>query len=131
MRDGASGRIRGEHGPRYGIGAIIPVMSDHFADGGVTRKEAEVLDAVGERLTNAEIAARMYVSERTVESHVSSLLRKLGAANRRELARVATTRARSPTRSARRLPASLELAIQSRPLTGRSAELESLRDRVA
>ena len=51
----------------------------------VTRREAEVLDALTERLTNAEIAARLYLSERTVESHVSSLLRKLGAGNRVEL----------------------------------------------
>ncbi len=52
---------------------------------GVTRREVEVLEALGERLTNAEIASRLFVSERTVESHVSSLLRKLGAADRREL----------------------------------------------
>ena len=55
----------------------------------MTRREGEVLDALGDRLSNAEIAARLYVSERTVESHVSSLLRKLGAGNRRELARMA------------------------------------------
>ena len=102
-------------------------MSDHLADCGVTRKEAEVLDAIGEHLTNAEIAVRMYVSERTVESHVSSLLRKLGATNRRQLARVAT-RVSSQTRSGPRLPASVELAIQSRPLTGRAAELDRLRE---
>src|SRR5262245_21177599 len=46
------------------------------ADRGVTRKEGEVLDLIGEHLTNAEIASRLYVSERTVESHVSSLLRE-------------------------------------------------------
>jgi class 3 adenylate cyclase/tetratricopeptide (TPR) repeat protein len=59
-----------------------------WAERGVTRREAEVLAAVGERLTNAEIAARLYVSERTVESHVSSLLRKLQAADRHELAQM-------------------------------------------
>jgi FixJ family two-component response regulator len=38
----------------------------------ITGRQAEVLGAVGERLTNAEIATRLGVSERTVESHVSA-----------------------------------------------------------
>jgi len=54
----------------------------------LTAREAEVLALVRQRLTNAEIAERLFVSVRTVESHVSSLLRKLGAANRRALAAV-------------------------------------------
>ena len=45
----------------------------------VSAREAEVLAAIEERLTNAEIAVRLFISGRTVESHVSSLLRKLGA----------------------------------------------------
>ncbi len=61
-------------------------------DPAITRREAEVLRAIRQRLSNAEIAERLYVSERTVESHVSSLLRKLGAANRRELARIGEAR---------------------------------------
>ena len=70
-------------------GAIMVLMADPLTASGVTRKEAEVLAGLGEQLTNAEIAARMYVSERTVETHVSSLLRKLHASNRRELGRLA------------------------------------------
>ena len=57
----------------------------------VTAREAEVLAAVAEHLTNAEIAARLYLSVRTVESHVSSLLRKLQVADRRALAGLAAT----------------------------------------
>ena len=55
----------------------------------MSAREAEVLAAVSEHLTNAEIAARLFISVRTVESHVSSLLRKLQVADRRELAQAA------------------------------------------
>jgi predicted ATPase/DNA-binding CsgD family transcriptional regulator len=48
-------------------------------------REAEVLAGVGDQLTNAQIAHRLQVSVRTVESHVSSLLRKYGVANRTAL----------------------------------------------
>src|SRR5260370_25628808 len=50
---------------------------------GVSAREAEVLAALGERLTNAEIGDRLFISIRTVESHVSSLLRKLQVDDRR------------------------------------------------
>ena len=57
----------------------------------VSEREAEVLAAVGEHLSNAQIASRLTLSVRTVETHVSSLLRKLGVADRRELAALAPT----------------------------------------
>jgi predicted ATPase/DNA-binding CsgD family transcriptional regulator len=57
----------------------------------ISPRERDVLSALGERLTNAEIAERHVVSVRTVESHVSSLLRKLDAKDRRELAELAPT----------------------------------------
>ena len=53
----------------------------------VSERESEVLAAVAAHLTNAEISQRLHISVRTVESHVSSLLRKLGVADRRALAR--------------------------------------------
>jgi predicted ATPase/DNA-binding CsgD family transcriptional regulator len=52
----------------------------------ISSREAEVLDLVGAHMTNGEIAARLYISVRTVESHVSSLLRKVEVADRRALA---------------------------------------------
>ncbi|HEY7489446.1 MAG TPA: LuxR C-terminal-related transcriptional regulator [Streptosporangiaceae bacterium] len=55
----------------------------------MSEREAEVLTALGARLTNAQIAGRLHISIRTVESHVSSLLRKYGVADRRALADVA------------------------------------------
>lgn len=69
-----------------GMPALSTGGQPKYREHGITRKEAEVLAALAERLTNAEIAARLYVSNRTVESHVSSLLHKLSATNRRELA---------------------------------------------
>ena len=62
------------------------------ADQGVSEREAEVLALVGDHLTNTEIARRLFISVRTVESHVSALLRKLGVADRRALAGLAVTR---------------------------------------
>ena len=56
---------------------------------GASRREAEVLALVGARLPNAEIAGLLHLSVRTVENHVSSLLRKYGVADRRALAEVA------------------------------------------
>ncbi|MFE3959473.1 ATP-binding protein [Nocardia sp. NPDC059091] len=63
----------------------------------ISTREAEVLTLVGEHLSNAEIGARLFISVRTVESHVSSLLRKLDMPDRRALAlHAAATRAASP-----------------------------------
>jgi DNA-binding CsgD family transcriptional regulator len=49
-------------------------------NGGVTKREPEVLALLGEPLTYAEIGERLFISARTVESHVITLRRKLGAA---------------------------------------------------
>jgi DNA-binding CsgD family transcriptional regulator/tetratricopeptide (TPR) repeat protein len=53
---------------------------------GLTAREVEVLDLVSEGLTDAQVAERLVISRRTAEHHVSSILAKLGASSRRELA---------------------------------------------
>ncbi len=68
--------------PRRGrTTAVPPELLRH----GVTAREADVLSLVREGLSNAAIAEKLYVSVRTVETHVSSLLAKLGARTRAEL----------------------------------------------
>jgi DNA-binding NarL/FixJ family response regulator len=48
----------------------------------LTERETEVLAGLGEGLSNAQIAGRLYLSEATVKGYVSRMLDKLGLANR-------------------------------------------------
>src|SRR5579859_7017336 len=66
----------------------------------MSQREAEVLEAIGVHLSNAQIASRLHISVRTVESHVSSLLRKFGVADRRALAGLAPAVAARPPAAA-------------------------------
>jgi DNA-binding NarL/FixJ family response regulator len=50
----------------------------------LTPRELEVLELISQGLQNSEIAERLFVTERTVKFHVSSILAKLGADNRTE-----------------------------------------------
>jgi DNA-binding NarL/FixJ family response regulator len=52
----------------------------------LSQRESEVATLVGQALPNRDIAARLFLSERTVESHVRSILAKLGFSGRTEIA---------------------------------------------
>jgi DNA-binding CsgD family transcriptional regulator len=53
---------------------------------GITKREREILALLGQGLTNAEIAARLFISTKTAAHHVSNILAKLGMRNRSEAA---------------------------------------------
>lgn len=94
-------------------------IPDPLRAAGVTPRELDVFWLVSDRLNNREIAESLRLSERTVESHVSSLLRKLGGSNRLALVDAAAQfRARREPGSA--LPRPLSSFV------GRSKEIDDL-----
>jgi DNA-binding CsgD family transcriptional regulator len=73
-------------------GAVVPrrgrgdaAVSNELRALGVTSREMDVLLLLEENLTNHEIAARLHLSHRTIERHVSSLLNRTGLPDRAEL----------------------------------------------
>jgi len=70
----------------------------------ITPREAEVLRLVGERYSNTEIAQRLTISKRTVESHIASLMRKVTARDRSGLIRAAHALPPPPSPPETRMP---------------------------
>jgi DNA-binding NarL/FixJ family response regulator len=63
----------------------------------LTPREAQILDAIADGLTNKAIARRLGISLHTVKFHVESVFRKLGASTRTEAVARATERRREET----------------------------------
>ncbi len=70
---------------------------------GLTGKEREVLELIGEGLTNRQIAERMYLAEKTVKNYTSALYAKLGMQRRAQAAAYAVRTPGSGTLGATRL----------------------------
>ncbi|WP_147123861.1 helix-turn-helix transcriptional regulator, partial [Nocardia neocaledoniensis] len=61
----------------------------------LTPREYEVATLVADGLTNKEIAAKLVIAPRTVDTHVGNILTKLGSANRAQIAAWVVTRSRA------------------------------------
>jgi len=89
-------------------------------------RESEVLAAIGEGRTNAQIGRRLHISVRTVESHVSSLLRKYAVADRHGLAEI--VQAAEALRSARPI---IGLPASRTSFVGREGDRDAVLDALA
>jgi DNA-binding NarL/FixJ family response regulator len=67
------------------LGQADPQAPSNGADL-LARREADVARLVADGLTNKQIGARLFISERTVDSHVRSILTKLGFSSRAQVA---------------------------------------------
>jgi DNA-binding CsgD family transcriptional regulator len=70
---------RGVRGLRRG-----PRRATQDNPAGLTGREVEVLALIAQGLRNADVAERLFLSRKTVDHHVSAILRKLGARTRGE-----------------------------------------------
>jgi DNA-binding NarL/FixJ family response regulator len=59
-------------------------------DTGLTSRQLEIARLVADGLTNRQIAARLFLSERTVETHITNILNKLGLSSRVQISRWVT-----------------------------------------
>ena len=80
----AAARARELHVP--GHGTVAPAIDGLGPDAiGLTVREAQIVERVGRGLSNAEIAAQLVLSVRTVETYVYHAMQKLGVNDRRDL----------------------------------------------
>ena len=80
-------RALGVQGIRRG-----PIAPTRASPAGLTRRQSQVLALVVEGLNNADIAARLFISQKTTEHHVSAIMAALGASTRHEAAEAARKR---------------------------------------
>jgi DNA-binding NarL/FixJ family response regulator len=68
------------------VAAALAALDPEAADlpAGLSKREAEVLGQIAAGLTNKEVAARLHLSVRTIDTHVGSIYRKVGARHRTE-----------------------------------------------
>ena len=93
-------RALGEQGVRRG-----PRPATAANPAGLTRREADVLELLSAGLSNAQIAARLDLSGRTIDNHVSAILRKLGVRTRKEAGAQAERLITGPSRRNESAPA--------------------------
>jgi non-specific serine/threonine protein kinase len=88
--------------------AAEPAPPSSQQDLPLTRREHEITELIAEGLTNRQIAQRLFIAQRTVDTHVTRILAKLGCSNRAQVAALTSTR-RPPATSANRAADKLRL----------------------
>ncbi|HTX32838.1 MAG TPA: AAA family ATPase [Solirubrobacteraceae bacterium] len=83
-----AGRATAQRLRRLGVRRIErgPRRSTAKNPGQLTARQVEILALLADGMTNAEIAARLFITPKTVEHHVSAILAKLGVASRKQAA---------------------------------------------
>jgi DNA-binding NarL/FixJ family response regulator len=71
-----------EVGQKLVAGSSVATVADLAGRFGLTAREDEVLALIGDGLSNAEIAARLYVGVSTVKTHINAIFAKLGVRDR-------------------------------------------------
>ncbi|MGW4962438.1 LuxR C-terminal-related transcriptional regulator [Nonomuraea sp. NPDC004186] len=83
----AGARLSRDAAIRLALGEPAPAARAAPADAGpLGKREAEVARLVADGLSNKRIAARLFISEHTVDSHVRNILNKLGVNSRAQIA---------------------------------------------
>ena len=74
-----------------------PAAGDDAGVGSLTSREREIAELVTDRKTNREIAEQLFLSGKTIESHLRNIFVKLGVSSRVEVARAVERERRGST----------------------------------
>jgi predicted ATPase/DNA-binding CsgD family transcriptional regulator len=79
--------------------AAEPAQPQGRPDPPLTRREHEIAQLIAAGLTNRQIAERLFIAQRTVDTHVAHILAKLGCSNRAQVAALTSTRGHEKIRA--------------------------------
>jgi DNA-binding NarL/FixJ family response regulator len=65
-----------------------PASAEDSGLGSLSKRELEIVELITDRLTNPQIAEKLFLSKKTIESHIRNVFVKLGASSRVEVARI-------------------------------------------
>jgi ATP/maltotriose-dependent transcriptional regulator MalT len=65
-----------------------PASAEDTGVGSLTKRELEIAELITDRLTNPQIAERLFLSKKTIETHIRNVFLKLGVSSRVEVARI-------------------------------------------